>query len=69
MRELDQTELREYNGGSITAAAVGCAMLGIGAGVIIGVVLAVGVCYAVRKLCWLNIVRVVSLIWDSSYFK
>jgi len=51
MEELNNTELQEINGGSITLAAVGCAVLGVSTGVVIGAALAVGVCYAVRKIC------------------
>jgi TRAP-type mannitol/chloroaromatic compound transport system permease large subunit len=50
MQELKSTDLQQVNGGAITAAAVGCALLGVGTGVAIGAVVAIGVCYAVRKL-------------------
>jgi lactobin A/cerein 7B family class IIb bacteriocin len=50
LEDLNHDELKEVNGGSVTAAAVGCALLGVGTGVILGAALAVGVCYLVRKL-------------------
>ena len=50
MQDLKNTELQEVNGGALTAAAVGCALLGIGSGAIFGAVVAIGVCYAVRKM-------------------
>jgi len=51
MQELDNTELKEINGGSLSVAAIGCAVLGVSSGVLIGAALAVGVCYAVRYMC------------------
>ena len=50
MQELQNNELQEIDGGAITAAAVGCALLGIGSGVVIGAAVAIGVCYVVRKM-------------------
>ena len=50
LKDLSHDELKEVNGGSITAAAVGCAFLGVGVGVVAGAAIAVGVCYLVRKL-------------------
>jgi hypothetical protein len=52
MGELDVKELKEIEGGAIgSAAAVGAALLGVGAGVVIGALLAVCVCYVIKKCC------------------
>lgn len=51
MEELNLKEQKEVEGGSITAATVGVALLGVSVGVVIGAALAIGVCYVVKRCC------------------